>query len=388
MTFCVVGSGFTGSVLARHLADRGYRVTVVDERPHPAGNCYTERDPETGVMVHRYGPHIFHTANLRVWDYVQRFGTFSPYINRVKAIAQGRVFSLPINLLTINQFFGTAMGPEEARTFIERKTDTSIINPKSFEEQALRSIGSELYRAFFHGYTRKQWGREPSSLPASVFRRLPLRFDYDDNYFHSPYQGMPVNGYTALIENILNHSRIDLRLSCSFEQIDNDFTHVFYTGPIDRYFDFRPGRLAYRTVEFERFVVPGDYQGTGVINYCDKDIPFTRISEHKYFMPWEQDHFEKTVCFREYSREAGKGDAPYYPIRLTSEKRLLATYQALAHKERGVSFLGRLGTYRYLDMDVSIGEALSACDRIDEALQEDVFNLPVFFIDPEGDINP
>ncbi|MFT9014996.1 MAG: UDP-galactopyranose mutase [Acetobacter sp.] len=382
MVFCVVGAGFSGAVIARHLAERGHKVVVVDERPHLGGNCHTERDAETGVMVHRYGPHIFHTADERTWAYVQRFGTFRPYINRVKAISGGKVYTLPVNLLTINQFFGTTLGPKDALAFIQARADRSITEPQSFEEQALSMIGSDLYRAFFYGYTRKQWGLEPTELPASILKRLPLRFNYDDNYFNHPYQGMPENGYTAIIENILAVDGIEVRLGCSFESLGDTFEHVFYTGPIDRYFGFRLGRLGYRTLDFERFVDDGDHQGTAVINYCDEQVPYTRISEHKHFAPWEQEQFSKTVCFREYSRLAGEGDVPYYPIRLVHEKRMLDSYITLARDEKSVSFLGRLGTYRYLDMDVTIKEALAACDLIDTQLAAGTLDLPAFFVDP------
>lgn len=382
MKFCVVGAGFSGAVIARHLAERGHEVIVVDERSHVGGNCHTERDAETGVMVHRYGPHIFHTGEERVWHYIQRFGTFRPYTNRVKAVAGGRVYSLPVNLLTINQFFGRDMGPREARAFIEEKADHSIVDPLCFETQALRMIGPELYKAFFRGYTRKQWGIDPTELPASILKRLPLRFDYDDNYFSHPYQGMPEQGYSAIIRHILDGKGIEIKLNCSFESMSEKFHHVFYTGPIDRYFKFRTGRLAYRTLDFERFVDDGDYQGTAVINYCDEDVPYTRVTEHKYFAPWEKEEFSRTVCFREYSRLAGKCDIPYYPVRMIGDQSLLNRYIEMAREEKSVSFIGRLGTYRYLDMDVTIKEALDACDIIDRTLQSSELSLPAFFVDP------
>ncbi|MFT9298466.1 MAG: UDP-galactopyranose mutase [Gluconobacter sp.] len=381
MRFCIVGAGFSGAIIARHLSEKGHKVLLLDERSHIAGNCHTERDKTTGVMVHRYGPHIFHTADQRAWDYIQQFGTFQPYINRVKAISQGRMYTLPVNLLTINQFFNTSMSPKEARAFIEEKADTSIKEPKNFEEQALSMIGPELYKAFFYGYTRKQWGLEPTELPASILKRLPLRFNYDDNYFNHPYQGMPEEGYSAIVENILKSEKIEVRLNTKFEDLSEEFQHVFYTGPIDRYFDFRLGRLGYRTLDFERIDSDGDYQGAAVINYCDQDVPFTRISEHKHFAPWEADSLKKTVSFREYSRLAEPKDVPYYPIRLANEKTMLDNYISLARDTKGVSFLGRLGTYRYLDMDVTISEALKACDQIDELLAADT-QLPAFFIDP------
>ncbi|WP_418610337.1 UDP-galactopyranose mutase [Gluconobacter cerinus] len=381
MKFCIVGAGFSGAVIARHLSDKGHNVIIVDERENIAGNCYTERDASSGVMVHQYGPHIFHTANQRVWDYIRQFGVFRPYTNRVKAISQGKVYTLPVNLLTINQFFGKTLSPDDARKFIQEKADKSIKNPKNFEEQALSMIGPELYKAFFYGYTRKQWGLDPKELPASILKRLPLRFNYDDNYFSHPYQGMPEDGYTAIVDNILKSERIELRLNTKFEDIKENFHHVFYTGPIDRYFDFKEGRLGYRTLDFERIESEGDYQGTAVMNYCDEEVPFTRISEHKHFAPWEADSLNRTVSFREYSRLAGPKDTPYYPIRLVNEKTILNNYIELANKTKNVSFLGRLGTYRYLDMDVTIAEALSACDRIDELLDAGK-DLPAFFIDP------
>lgn len=381
MRVCIVGAGFSGAIIARHLAQKGHEVVLLDERPHAGGNCHTERDAATGIMVHRYGPHIFHTADQRAWDYINQFGKFHPYVNRVKAISQGKVYTLPVNLLTINQFFGTTLSPKEARVFIESKADKSITDPQNFEEQALSMIGPDLYRAFFHGYTCKQWGMSPTELPASILKRLPLRFNYDDNYFNHPYQGMPEDGYTAIIENILKTDRIEVRLGTSFEAVAEEFDHVFYTGPIDRYFGFRLGRLGYRTLDFERIEDEGDYQGTAVINYCDQSVPFTRISEHKHFAPWEADRFSHTVCFREYSRLAGEQDIPYYPIRQVHEKRMLESYIELAKTERKISFLGRLGTYRYLDMDVTISEALAACDRIDQLVAAGE-TIPVFFVDP------
>lgn len=381
MRFCIVGAGFSGAIIARHLSEKGHKVLLLDERSHIAGNCHTERDDKTGVMVHRYGPHIFHTADERAWSYIQRFGKFRPYINRVKAISQGRIYTLPVNLLTINQFFGTVMSPVEARAFIEKKADKSIKDPKNFEEQALSMIGPELYKAFFYGYTRKQWGLEPTELPASILKRLPLRFNYDDNYFNHSYQGMPEDGYSAIVENILKSENIEIRLNTKFEDVSEEFQHIFYTGPIDRYFSFDLGRLGYRTLDFERIDGDGDYQGAAVINYCDQEVPFTRISEHKHFAPWEADSLQKTVAFREYSRLAEPKDVPYYPIRLANEKTMLESYITRARNTAGVSFLGRLGTYRYLDMDVTISEALKACDQIDQLLAANA-PLPAFFVDP------
>ncbi|MGM0584889.1 MAG: UDP-galactopyranose mutase [Pseudomonadota bacterium] len=355
---CMVGAGFSGAVIARELAEAGFNCLVIDERPHIAGNCHTERDPQTGVLVHRYGPHIFHTADERVWAYVNRFGEFMPYVNRVKATARGAVYLLPINLHTINQFYGRTMSPAEAKAFVESRARLDIEDPQSFEEQALRFVGPELYETFLRGYTLKQWGIDPARLPASILRRLPLRFNYDDNYFNHPFQGMPREGYTKIVERILDHPRIELRLKTSWEEQGEPFDHVFYSGPLDRWFGYDIGRLGYRTLDFEAERATGDFQGCAVMNHPDPETPFTRISEHKHFAPWE-DHAD-TIVFREYSRHCGPQDVPYYPIRLLDEKKLLSQYEERAAREEGVTFVGRLGTYQYLDMDVTIARALDA----------------------------
>lgn len=373
----IVGAGLSGAVIGRELAEAGHRCRVIDSRSHVAGNCHTERDPETGVMVHVYGPHIFHTDNETVWDYVNRFARFMPYQNRVKTTAQGRVHSLPINLLTINQFFGKTMRPDEARAFIAAQADTSITDPQSFEEQALRFVGLQLYEAFFKGYTEKQWGCSPRELPASILKRLPVRFNYDDNYFAHRFQGIPEQGYTAMVEAILDHPNISLELSTAYAPaMAEDAAHVFWSGPLDQYFDYRPGRLGYRTLDFERFTHDGDYQGCAVMNYGDRDVPWTRITEHKHFSPWES--HSRSTCYREYSRAATPKDIPYYPIRLVKERSLLADYVALAEDAPGITFVGRLGTYRYLDMDVTVREALDVA----AAFRKSGTRLPAFCVDP------
>jgi UDP-galactopyranose mutase len=360
--YLCVGAGFSGAVIARELAEKGHAMDVIDERPHIAGNCHTERDAQTGIQIHKYGPHIFHTDDQEVWDYINRFGEMMPYVNRVKATYQGKVYSLPINLHTINQFFGTCMSPAEAKDFIANLGDKSITDPQTFEEQALAFLGNDLYQAFFRGYTLKQWGMEPSELPASILKRLPVRFNYDDNYFNHRFQGMPKNGYSEIVQNILDHPNITLSLDTSFESIDRAaYDHIFYSGPLDRYFGYRLGRLGYRTLEFREVRAKGDFQGTAVMNYSDPEVLYTRITEHKHFSPWET--HEDSVCFEEYSSLAGEHDIPYYPIRLVKEKALLEQYEALAAAETKVTFVGRLGTYRYLDMDVTIREALDAVEK-------------------------
>ncbi len=383
MRFVIVGAGFTGSVLARELAEAGHDIEVFETRPHVAGNCHTERDPETGIMIHRYGPHVFHTARERVWTYVNRFARFRPYISRVKTTVRGQVYSLPVNLHTINQFFGTRMSPDEARAFIASKTVTGDTPPRTFEEQGLAWVGRDLYEAFFAGYTRKQWGCDPSELPASILKRLPLRFSYDDNYFDHPHQGIPEDGYTAMVEKMLDHPRIRVHLNTPYPAGGRpDADHVFFTGPIDAWFGHDEGRLGYRTLEFVRHTATGDAQGCAIMNYGDVDVPYTRITEHKHFTPWES--HAQTVTFTETSRACGPDDTPYYPIRLVEEKALLGRYVRRASALSQVSFLGRLGTYRYLDMDATIGEALEAADAVKESVRQEQ-PIPVFFHPPISD---
>ncbi len=380
MNILLVGAGLSGAVIGRHLAEAGHQATIIDSRSHIGGNCHTERDSETGVMVHVYGPHIFHTDDAEVWDYVSGFTRFLPYKNRVKTTSQGAVYSLPVNLHTINQFYGKTLRPEEARSFLEDQADTSITDPQTFEEQALRFVGPDLYEAFFKGYTMKQWGCHPSALPASILKRLPVRFNYDDNYFFHKYQGMPENGYTPMIEAILDHPGIDVHLDTPYTvEMASRYDHVFWSGPLDGYFDYRLGRLGYRTLDFERFTAQGDWQGCAVMNYGDPDVPWTRITEHKHFAPWE-DH-EGSICYREYSRTCEADDIPYYPIRLVEEKALLADYVDLAQSTPGVTFVGRLGTYRYLDMDVTIREALDTA-RAFLTHQTSGTTMPTFMMPP------
>jgi UDP-galactopyranose mutase len=359
--YLIVGAGFSGAVLARQLAEQGHRSLVIDARDHIAGNCHTVRDADNGVMEHVYGPHIFNTSNQRVWEYVNQFGHFRPFVNRVKASTARGVFSLPINLHTINQFFGVRLTPREAAAFIAGKGDSSIGEPQNFEEQALKFIGRELYEAFFYGYTKKQWGCEPSDLPAAILKRLPVRFSYDDNYYNSAYQGIPEEGYTEVIRRILDHPAVEVKLGTSWDPaMSTEFAHVFFTGPIDAFFAHRHGRLGYRTVFWEKQTHNGDFQGNAVINYTETTEPFTRIHEHKHFAPWEK--HEKTTVFTEFSKETEQDDIPYYPKRLSADKSTLAHYRAEAESTLGVSFLGRLATYRYMDMHHVIGEALDFAD--------------------------
>lgn len=357
MRFLIVGAGFSGAVIGRELAQAGHNITIIDQRPHIAGNCYTERDKNTQVMEHVYGPHIFHTSDINIWKYVNQFSEFKPYINRVKTTYQGKVYALPINLHTINQFYQKNFSPIQAKEWISSITDKNILEPQNFEEQALKFVGKDLYEAFFKGYTQKQWGCDPKELPASILKRLPLRFNYDDNYFSHIYQGIPVEGYTEIIRKILTHTNITISLNTPFfKDMVQSFDHVIWTGQLDQWFDYSEGGLGYRTLDFEKHESNGDFQGVAVMNYGDHNVPYTRISEHKHFTPWEE--HEKTIYFKEFSRTCGEKDIPYYPIRLVNDKVLLKKYIELAKKDKKVTFAGRLGTYRYMDMDVTIKEAI------------------------------
>ncbi|MEQ4451545.1 UDP-galactopyranose mutase [Kosakonia sp. YIM B13605] len=380
MKVAIVGAGISGAVIARLLAEQGIASVVFDKRSHIAGNCHSERDLHTNVMLHVYGPHIFHTDDKEVWDFVNQYSEFMPYTNRVKAIYKGNVYLLPVNLHTINQFFNKTMRPDEARAFIESKADKSILEPQNFEEQAISMIGRELYEAFFRGYTRKQWGCEPTQLPASILKRLPLRFNYNDNYFNHQFQGMPKEGYTEMVANILDHELITVRTGTEFVASESAaWQHVFWSGALDGYFNFSEGRLGYRTLDFEKFTADGDYQGTAVINYCEEEVPYTRITEHKHFSPWES--HEKTTCYRELSRFCTEDDIPYYPIRMVKEKELLNRYLDKALELSNTTFVGRLGTYRYLDMDVTIREAIDVAKKFLEC-QKNQEPMPVFNINP------
>ena len=364
MRFLIIGAGLSGAVIAEQLSKKfNCHILLIDERPHIGGNCFTNRDDSTGIMIHQYGPHIFNTDSKEVWEYINGFCNMMPFINRVKTIYKGQVYSLPINLHTINQFFGKNFSPKEAESFISNLGDKTIIDPTNFEDQAFHMIGKDLYDAFFYGYTKKQWGCEPRELPASILKRLPVRFTYDDNYYTNPFQGIPQEGYTAIFEKMLNHPNIDVKLNTKFDHSFNtlDFDHIFYTGPIDTFFNFKYGRLGYRTVYFKREEYFGDYQGNAVINYADYEIPYTRIHEHKHFAKWE--NHSNTIIFKEYSKETEQDDIPYYPKRLSSDMEKFYLYQEDAKKLEKYTFLGRLAKYQDMDMHHVINEALDFCNK-------------------------
>ena len=375
----IAGAGFSGAVLARKLAESGkFKVTVYDERNHVAGNCHTSRDEETGVMVHHHGPHIFHTNREDVWEFVNEWGKFEPYIHRVKAVTEKGIFSMPINLLTINQFFEKKMGPAEARDFVGSLGDSKIRDPRSFEDQALKFLGIDIYKNFFYGYTKKLWGEEPNKLPSSTLMRMPVRFNYDDSYYNDKYQGIPVSGYTEIVKRILDHQDIELRLGQKLEpDRKRDFDHTFWSGPMDGFFKYKLGRLPYRALKFEKFIENGDYQGTAIMNFNEEEVPYTRICEHKHLTPWEE--HEKTICFKEYSKPCEENDVPYYPVRLNSDDNLLEEYVKLINQEEKITFIGRLGTYRYMDMHLVIAESL---DLAAKCLAQDIKSWPKFSSHP------
>ncbi len=345
----IAGAGWSGAVVARRLAHAGHRVTVYEPRQHVGGNCYTER--RHGINVHVYGPHIFHTSNERVWRWVNKWGAWEPYRLKVMSTAQGGVYSMPVNLHTINQIFGTTASPNTAKRLLELGFDG-----ESFEDCAIGAVGETIYRLLFEGYTAKQWGVEPKELPASVFKRLPVRFSYDDNYFTHRYQTIPRGGYTPIFEAILDHPNIEVRLG---ERCPRDGEHTFWSAPLDEWFGHDQGSLNYRTLHFQHLDAVGDWQGVALMNYPDRDIPWTRSTEHKHLAPWES--HDRTIVTREVPAECGPSDVPFYPLH--DQPMLHAAYLERAAREESVTFLGRLGTYRYLDMDVCIAEALEAADR-------------------------
>ena len=367
----VVGSGFFGLTVAERAAtELGLKVLVLDRRSHIGGNAYSAPDPDSGIEVHVYGAHLFHTSNRPVWDYVNRFTDFTSYTHRVYTDYRGEVYPLPINLGTINQFFRAAHSPAEARALIaEQAAEIATADAENLEEKAISLIGRPLYEAFIRDYTAKQWQTDPTQLPADVISRLPVRYTYDNRYFNDTFEGLPVDGYTAWLERMADHPNIEVRLETDFFDASHDADKasavgsvpIVYTGPIDRYFDYTGGELAWRTLDFEREVLPvGDFQGTPVMNYADASVPYTRIHEFRHFHP-ERDHYptDRTVIMREFSRFASHDDEPYYPVNTPSDRESLLAYRDLQAGEPEVFFGGRLGTYKYLDMHMAIGSALS-----------------------------
>jgi UDP-galactopyranose mutase len=363
----VVGSGFFGLTIAeRCAAELGLRVLVLERRHHLGGNAYSEREPQTGVEVHKYGAHLFHTSNEKVWEYVNRFTTFTDYKHRVFGKYQGQVYSLPMNLGLINQFFGKSHTPQEARELIaSQASEIATEDASNLEEKAISLIGRPLYEAFIKGYTAKQWQTDPTKLSAEIITRLPVRYTFENGWFSDTHEGLPTDGYTAWLTRMADHPNIEVRLETDFFDLADQYkgrVPIVYTGPVDEYFGNSEGRLSWRTVDLEESIEEvDDFQGTGVVNYNDQEVPFTRIIEFKHFHPERvKTHLPgKTVIVHEYSRFAEEGDEPYYPVNTAADRAKLLKYRELANLEPMVLFGGRLGTYKYLDMHMAIGSALS-----------------------------
>ena len=370
----VVGSGLFGLTIAEQAAtELGLKVALLDRRSHIGGNAYSEHEEQTGIEVHRYGAHLFHTSNERVWEYVNRFTDFTNYVHRVYTRHDGVVYPMPINLGTINQFINAAYSPAEAKALIaEQAGELAGTDPQNLNDKGISLIGRPLYEAFIKHYTAKQWQTPPEELPASIISRLPVRYTYDNRYFNDKYEGLPVGGYTAWLERMAAHPNIEVRLNTDFFSGDHEYSRekvlgqvpVVYTGPVDRYFDYTEGDLSWRTIDLEEEVLPiEDFQGCSVMNYPDADVPFTRIHEFRHFHPERDYTKDATVIMREYSRFANKGDEPYYPVNTSVDREKLLKYRDLAKGEKDVLFGGRLGTYKYLDMHMAIGSALSMFDN-------------------------
>lgn len=365
----VVGSGFFGLTVAERCASElGLKVRVIDRRDHLGGNAYSEFEPTTGIEVHKYGSHLFHTSNRRVWEYANRFTAFTDYRHHVWTRHEGRVYPMPINLATICHYFEKAFTPEEARALVAEHAAEVTGEAANLEEKAIASIGRPLYEAFIKGYTAKQWQTDPRELPAEVISRLPVRYTFDNRYFSDTFEGLPVDGYTAWLERMADHPNIELELNTDFKDVREGTVGsvpIVYTGPIDAYFGHSEGTLGWRTLDLEVEVCDtGDFQGTSVMNYADESVPFTRIHEFRHLHP-ERDSYadDKTVIMREFSRVADAADEPYYPINTVEDRERLLKYRDMAKREPRVVFGGRLGSYKYLDMHMAIGAAMSTFDN-------------------------
>ena len=362
----IVGAGFYGLTLAERAATQlGRKVCVVERRNHIGGNSHSQTDPDTGIEYHTYGSHLFHTNSEEVWNYLSQFTSFTNYRHRVLTIHKGQVYSMPINLGTICQLFGRYYSPQEARALLDSQlAGDPGAAAANLEEKAISLIGRPLYEAFIRGYTKKQWQTDPRELPAGIITRLPVRLTFDPYYFADRFEGLPTDGYSAIFKKMVTSPLIHVCLGVDYFDVRRFVTPqqlLVYTGPIDRYFDYRFGELGWRTLDFEKEVVPVDnYQGTSVMNYADEDIPYTRIHEFKHLHPERNYRPGKTLIYREYSRFASRADQPYYPINTASDKQIYEAYRSLAKQEPNVIFGGRLGSYQYLDMHQAIGAALAA----------------------------
>lgn len=367
--YLIVGSGFFGATIAERIAnDLNEPVVILEKRRHFGGNSFSEIDPETGIEYHKYGSHIFHTNNKFVWEYINKFSKFNQYRHRVWTTFGRKVYSMPINLATINQYYQKALSPSEARDFLKNEISRDKVeHPTNLEEQAVSLIGRPLYEAFIRGYTLKQWETDPKKLPTGIITRLPVRYDYNDRYFSDIFEGIPLEGYTGIFKKMLNHHNISLNLNVDFFEVKDKIPPdclIIYTGPIDRYFDFKHGELTWRTIDLEKEIVATpDFQGTSVMNYAEESVPFTRIHEFKHFHPERKHTDTHTLIFREFSRFAKKTDEPFYPINLEADKKIYAAYRTEAEQLKNVIFGGRLGSYKYYDMHQAIGAALLVYNR-------------------------
>jgi UDP-galactopyranose mutase len=369
VSLVVVGSGFFGLTVAETVARlTGLRVLVLEKRDHLGGNAWSETEPTTGIEVHRYGAHLFHTSNERVWEYANRFTSFTGYQHRVFSVFKDRVYPMPINLGTICEYFGRHLSPAQARDLIhEQAAGSAAAEPDNLEEKAISLIGRPLYEAFVRGYTAKQWQHDPRELNPEIITRLPVRYTFDNRYFTDTHEGLPTDGYAAWLTRMASSPLIDVRLHTDFFDVRHELpadVPVVYTGPLDRYFDYSEGPLSWRTLDFEQEVLDvGDFQGTPVMNYADEDVPWTRIHEFRHFHPERDYPSDRTVVVREFSRAAERHDEPYYPVNGPEDRERLRRYRELARKEKDVYFGGRLGSYLYLDMHMAIASALSLVDN-------------------------
>ncbi len=370
--FLIVGAGPFGATVAECLAAAGLKILIIDKRKHIGGNCYSEIDADTGIECHKYGSHIFHTSNENVWTYLNRFTSFNEYRHTIWTTFKEHVYSMPINLATINAYYGVNLKPFEVNAFLEKEcSKEKILNPSNFEEKAISLIGRSLYEAFIKGYTIKQWEKNPKELSPDIITRLPVRHNYINRYFNDKYEGIPLDGYAKLFERMLDHPNIEIRLNLDYFDFKKNMEkiQILYTGPIDRFFDYKYGYLEWRTIDFERQVHELlDYQGCSVMNYADAEIPFTRIHEFKHYHP-ERLYKDATVVFKEFSRAAEQIDDPYYPVNTLKNSQLLNQYQKEAKNLNNVWFGGRLGTYRYLNMDDTVAHALEKSKFILQALR-------------------
>lgn len=375
----IAGAGFSGAVLARELAEsQQFRVSLYEEKKQVAGLCYTQRDEETGILVHEFGPRIFHTNEHGIWEYITRWGRFEPFTPQIKASTEKGIFPYPINLLALNQFFNKKLTPSEAGDFLGSLTANSKNTDNNLEQELISTIGSELYENFYSGLIKKRWGVDPSKLPVKLLEERPVRLSYEEKYYDDCYQGIPVSGYTEIIRRILDHQDITIRLGQRLEpRMRDQFDHIFWSGPMDGFFHYQKGRLGYRTFEYERMITNGDHMGCPIMNLCDEKKPITRLIEYKHFTPWET--HDKTVCFKEYVHPAEEGDTPFLPMRLSQDLMMLKNYVSLAEKEKKVTFIGRLGTYRNLTIAETIQESLELANF---CLKADLDAWPKFSQDP------